>query len=133
MTVDRSHRKDFLNDSASMKETPFAGSIRFPITIARPDTPAPVSLMGLLRLWIRFNGFAFIDRRVTLSHRCQVTFVELRIAAVATLWCHRFHLYFVLRLGGPSAQALYSRATSAVSSRLLVLAQLLCNRCSITN
>ena len=62
-----------------MKETPFAGSIRFPITIARPDTPAPVALMGRLRLWIRFNGFAFIDRRVTFSHRCQVTFVELLI------------------------------------------------------
>ena len=62
-----------------MKETPFAGSIRIPITIALPDTPAPVALMGLLRRWIRFNGFAFIDRRVTFSHRCQVTFVELFI------------------------------------------------------
>ncbi len=66
MTVDRSHRKDFLNDIASMMETPFAGSIRFPIAIAQSDTgtPAPVALMGLLRRWIHFNGFAFqvIDR-----------------------------------------------------------------------
>jgi hypothetical protein len=40
------------------------------------------------------------------------------IASVAMLWRHRHHLHFVLR--GSSAQAWYSRATSAVSSRLLL-------------
>ena len=51
------------------------------------------------------------------------------IAVVATLWCHRFHLYFVLR--GSSAQAWYSRATSAVSSRLLLSDRE--QKCEITN
>jgi hypothetical protein len=40
------------------------------------------------------------------------------IASVAMPWRHRIHLCFVLR--GSSAQAWYSRATSAVSSRLLL-------------
>jgi hypothetical protein len=81
MTVDRSHRKDFLNGSASMKETPISGSIRFVVAIGQSDTPGSVALMGLLRLRIHFNWFAFIDRGVTFSHRCHVTFVELRIIA----------------------------------------------------
>ncbi len=54
---------------------------------------------------------------------------SVAIASVAMLWCHRIHLYFVLR--GSSAQAWHSCATSAVSSRLLLSDRE--QKCWITN
>ncbi len=44
------------------------------------ESPLPVALMGFCCLRIHFNTFAFIDRCVTLPHRCQVTLVELTLA-----------------------------------------------------
>ncbi len=86
-----------------------------------------------LRLGHSLNSSQVIRRQRRRLHSCRpVDMLKLKaksanfnsgnlsvaIAAVAMLWCHRIHLYFVLR--GSSAQAWYSRAASAVSSRLLL-------------
>ena len=46
------------------------------IGLAVFESPVPVALMGFCCPRIHFDGVAFIDRRVSLPHRCQVTLVE---------------------------------------------------------
>ena len=77
MTVDRSHRKELkltAEDCASMEETHLDISVRIGLAIF--EAPVPVALMGFVSCRILFNDGAFLDRCVTLPHRCQVALVE---------------------------------------------------------
>ncbi len=69
------------------------------------ESPLPVALMGFCRLRIHFNRVAFIDRRVSLPHRCQVTLVERALARGPIL------LRLTIRM---FEQALLARATIRV-------------------